>query len=272
MKKIKFCPKSFFIIALLALFFTACNDNDDSNQTARMMVRMTDAPGDYDEVNIDVQDIMIKTSTDTGEEGWESIVSDDFVPGVYNLLDLTGGVSLLLADNVVPAGELGQIRLVLGENNTLVKGDEVIDLSTPSAMQSGLKLMVNQTLQAGATYEFVLDFDVSKSIVTAGTSGSFNLKPVIRVSATATSGAIKGKIDPILEGYQVEASVQVGDLDPIIALVNEETGMFQLNGVPAGTYTVTLTPNVASGKTPIVIENVVVENGEVTDVGSVAFE
>ena len=75
MKKIKFCPKSFFIIALLAIFFTACNDNDDGNQTSRVMVRMVDAPGDFDEVNIDVQDIMIKKSDGTDDsEGWISIV------------------------------------------------------------------------------------------------------------------------------------------------------------------------------------------------------
>lgn len=272
MKKIKFCPQLFFVIVLLASFFTACNnnDNDDSAQTSRMMVRLVDAPGDYDEVNIDVQDVMIKASTDSGEEGWVSIVSDDFIPGTYNLLDLTGGVNLLLADNVVPSGYLGQIRLVLGENNTLVKGDDVINLNTPSAMQSGLKLMVNQTLQAGASYEFILDFDVAKSVVSAGGSGMYNLKPVIHVSATATSGVIKGVVSPVLEGYQVQVSIPVGDTT--ISTFANETGMFQLNGVPAGTYTVTLTPDAASGKTAIMVADVVVENGEITDIGSVSFE
>lgn len=273
MKKIKFCPQFFFVIVLLASFFTACNnnDNDDSSQTSRMTVRMVDAPGDYDEVNIDVQDIMIKSSDDTNDsEGWVSIVDDDFTPGIYNLLDLTGGVNVLLADELVPSGYLGQIRLVLGENNTLLKDGEVIDLDTPSAMQSGLKLMVNQTLQPGATYEFILDFDVAKSIVSAGGSGMYNLKPVIHVSATATSGVIKGVINPVLEGYQVEVSVPVGNT--VITTFAGETGLFQLNGVPAGTYTVTLTPDVASGKTPITITDVVVENGEITDVGSVSFE
>lgn len=270
MKKIKFYVLSFSLIAFVCLSLIGCNDNDDSSQTARVMVRMTDAPGDYDEVNIDVQDIMMKTSIESGDEGWVSIVSDEFTPGVYNLLDLTGGVSLLLADNLVPAGFVGQIRLVLGEDNTLVKGDEVIELNTPSAQQSGLKLMVNQTLLAGATYEFLLDFDVAKSIVEAGNSGIYNLKPVIRVSTTAVSGVIKGMIDPVLEGYQVEVSVPVGDTT--IAAFADESGAFQLNGVPAGTYTLTLTPDVASGKTPIVVENVVVVNGEVTNVGSVAFE
>ncbi|OCB72961.1 Carboxypeptidase regulatory-like domain-containing protein [Flavobacterium glycines] len=270
MKKIKFCPQLFFVILLLATFFTACNDNDDSNQTARMTVRMTDAPGDYDEVNINVQDIMMKTSTDTGEEGWKSVVSDGFVPGEYNLLDLTGGVNLLLADNVVPAGYLGQLRLVLGEGNNFVKDNVVYPLATPSAMQSGLKLMVNQTLQAGATYDFLLDFDVAKSIVSAGSSGVYNLKPVIRVSTMATSGVVKGKISPALTGFQVVATIPVGDTT--VSAYADETGAFQLNGIPAGTYTVTLTPETGSGKAIKTISSVLVVNGEVTDLGNITLD
>lgn len=53
--------------------------------------------------------------------------------------------------------------------------------------------------------------------------------------------------------------------------MNVLTGEFELNGVPAGTYTVTLTPEVASGKTVKTIANVVVVNGQVTNIGSVSF-
>jgi hypothetical protein len=38
---------------------------------------------------------------------------------VYNLLDLTAGVNALLADNLVPSGKLGQIRLLLGDERIL---------------------------------------------------------------------------------------------------------------------------------------------------------
>jgi hypothetical protein len=50
-------------------------------------------------------------------------------------LDLTG-VNVLLADNLVPSGKLGQIRLLLGDKNTVVVGDKTYDLKTPSAQQS----------------------------------------------------------------------------------------------------------------------------------------
>jgi hypothetical protein len=144
-------------------------------------------------------------------------------------------------------------------------------LNTPSAQQSGLKLNVNQTLLAGATYDFMLDFDVSRSVslVEAGSSGVYNLHPVIKVSTSASSGVIKGNIFPVLTGYQVEASVTVGS--EIISAYANDLGVFQLNGVPAGTYSITLTPEVSSGKTPIVINDVKVENGTITDIGSVSF-
>ncbi|WP_413999655.1 DUF4382 domain-containing protein [Flavobacterium sp. W1B] len=269
MKKIKFYVLSFCVMAFMSLLFIGCNSTDDSTQTSRVSIRMTDAPGDYDAVNIDVQDVLIKATTDNDDnKGWVSI--GNVTPMTYNLLDLTGGVNVLLADNLVPSGFLGQVRLVLGENNTVVKDGVTYPLKTPSAQQSGLKLKINQTLLAGATYDFLLDFDVEHSIVVqAGNSGNYNLHPVIRVSTAATSGVIKGAINPVLTGYQVLASVLVGDV--VVSAYADESGVFQLNGIPAGTYIVTLTPDVASGKAIKIIPGIVVVNGTMTDMGAISL-
>ncbi|MEN9909374.1 MAG: hypothetical protein RLZZ540_2523 [Bacteroidota bacterium] len=269
MKKIKFYALSFSLIAFICLSLVGCNSNDDSEQTSRLSVRMTDAPGDYDAVNIDVQDVLIKSGTDNNDdEGWVSV--GNVTPKVYNLLDLTGGVDVLLADEIVPSGFLGQVRLVLGDDNTVVKDGVTYPLKTPSAQQSGLKLKINQTLVGGVAYEFLLDFDVEHSIVVqAGSSGNYNLHPVIRVSTLATSGVIKGRISPVLVGFQVLASVQVGATT--VSAYADELGAFQLNGIPAGTYDVKLTPEVGSGKAEKIITGVVVVNGEIKDVGAISL-
>lgn len=228
---------------------------------------MSDAPGDYDEVNVEVLDVKIKTTSDDTDNGWVSI--GNITPGVYNLLDLTGGVNVLLADNEVPSGYLGQIRLILGEHNTVVKEGTTYPLKTPSAQQSGLKLKINQTLVAGATYDFLLDFDVAHSVVVeAGSSTNYNLHPVIRVSTTATSGAIKGIVTPI--SFQSLVSVQVGDAT--VSAYTNELGAFQLNGIPAGTYTVTITPDVTSGLNPLVLPNIVVVNGQITNTNTLILK
>ncbi|MEW5677408.1 DUF4382 domain-containing protein [Flavobacterium enshiense] len=267
MKNFKKYLLGFLAFASISAVSISCSDNDDTEGTSRVTVRMTDAPGDYDEVNVEVVDVKIKSSADTGESGWVSI--GNINPGVYNLLDLTGGINVLLADNAVPSGFLGQIRLVLGDDNTVVKDGVSYPLNTPSAQQSGLKLQINQTLQAGATYNFLLDFDVAHSVVVeAGGSGNYNLHPVIRVTTEATGGIITGSVTPL--GIQVMASVQVGDT-AVTAFTNE-AGVFQLNGIPSGTYTVTLTPDAASGLTILTVENVVVVNGEVTNMGNLVLQ
>ena len=268
MKKATLNFRIFFLTSLLCLFITSCSSNDDngSAQTSKVTVRMTDAPGDYDEVNVEVLDVKIKSTSETGEEGWVSI--GNITPGIYNLLDLTGGVNVLLADNEVPSGFLGQIRLILGEHNTVKKDGVTYPLKTPSAQQSGLKLKVNQTLTGGATYDFLLDFDVEHSVVVETGSGGFNLHPVIRVSTNATSGIIKGIVTPFT--FQSVVSVQVGDTT--VSAYTNELGLFQLNGIPAGTYTVTIAPDITSEFPPLVVPNVVVVNGQISNMNTLILE
>lgn len=271
MKNIKIYVLSFLVIAFVSLFFAACNDEgSDSSQTSVMKVRLVDAPGDYKEVNIDVRDIMIKANSDSGDQGWVSIGNLPAEGKIYDLLTLTGGVSALLADEVVPSGYLGQIRLLLGDKNTVVLEDGTSHtLNTPSAQQSGLKLNVNQTLESDFTYDFLLDFDVNKSVVKAGTSGIYNLHPVIRVSTAVSSGVIKGTVANMTVAKQVLASVVVGT-ETVSAYANAE-GVFQLNGIPAGTYTLTLTPDPTSGLLVKTVADVVVVNGQITNTGSISL-
>lgn len=260
MNKLKWIGLS--LLFLSTIFSISCNDNDDENRTSTINVRMTDAPGDYDAVNVEVLDVMVKSDSNTDDNGWISIGT--VIPQVYNLLDLTGGVNVLLADGaVIPSGNLGQIRLILGDDNTVEKGGVTYPLKTPSAQQSGLKLLVNTNLQPDFTYDFLLDFDVEKSIVVeAGGSGNFNLSPVIRVSSVANSGSIKGNVTTTPEGVQVLASVLVNG--NVVSAYADATGNFQINGIPAGTYSVTLTPDATSGLSSKIIDNVVVVNGQAT--------
>lgn len=274
MKDIKFYLISCLVTVFICLFFIRCNNDDDSDasqDTSRVAVRMADAPGDYKEVNIDVRDVMIKSNSSVDEQGWVSIGNLPPEGKIYDLLKLTGGVSVLLADEVVPSGHLGQVRLLLGNNNSVVlKDGSLHPLNTPSSQQSGLKLNINQTLTGGATYNFLLDFDVEHSVVIeSGGSGTYNLHPVIRVSTSATSGVIKGTIANITAAKNVLVSVQVGT-ETVSAYVNAEGG-FQLNGIPAGIYTVIVTPDPASGLQIKTLLTIVVVNGEITNMGSISL-
>ena len=262
----------FFLSVLLLTFYNCTNDSNNSvNQTdgtAHISIKLVDGPGNYDQVFVDVQDIMIKMNDNSeGDNGWESVGA---TAGVYDLLTLTGGQSAILVDDYeVLAGELSQIRLILGDNNYVVKDGVEYDLKTPSAQQSGLKLKVNQTVEAGYLYSFVLDFDVAKSIVDAGNSGNIILKPVINASLEAASGIIQGVVSP--SDFPSEVSVMV-DGEAITTFATPENGgAFMLYGVYGGTYDLTVTPEEGSGYATKVI-SVDVINGQIVDVGTIELE
>lgn len=269
--------RKFVGLLLAAVAFTSfysCSDDDDnlSEDTARVTVRMTDAPGDYDAVFVDVADVMIKADGTTGEdEGWTSL--GNVQTGVYDLLELTGGVTQLLAEAEIPAGHYSQIRLVLGNNNSVIYNGESQSLSTPSAQQSGLKLQLNQELEAGEQYEFLLDFDVDQSIVSAGSAGGFNLKPVLRLSATSETGVITGEVHPsAVNGNALQSVIRATNANTSVSAYTDANGAFVLNGVPEGTYRVTVTPAEASGLAVKTINNVEVTTGSTVDLETIYLE
>ena len=235
------------ILLLAILGFQSCNDETEKlEQTSRLQLKLVDAPGDYEEVNVEIIDVLYNSTED--EEGWTSLTPEGFTPIEVDLTELIAGNELLLSDVIIPSGMLAQIRLVLGDNNTLViEGEaEVINLDTPSAQQSGLKLKMNTELIPGYSYTFILDWDVQKSIVKAGNSGKYNLKPVIRVNAEVNSGSIFGNVvaKPILSDGTNDTAPLKGavvrvitlDGDDITGTETDENGDFIIQGLDAGDY------------------------------------
>ena len=263
-------------ICLIAILgFLSCSDDSDKlDNTSRVQLKLVDSPGDYEEVNVEIIDVLYNSNEDEG--GWTSITPDGFTPIIVDLTELIGGNDLLLSDVIIPSGMLQQIRLILGDNNTIViEGEAVpIDLDTPSAQQSGLKLKLNTELEPGYSYTFILDWDVQKSIVKAGNSGKYNLKPVIRVNADVNSGSIKGKV----VGKPIEsdgtngtvplknAVVSVFNLDDVYVTgtSTDVNGNYLIQGLDAGDYKIEIEHN---NYINFESETINVTAGEITDVG-----
>ena len=246
------------------IWFSACNSDNDNGGTAKMQVHLTDSPGDYDEVNVDIKSVQIHKDDDDDESEWMTL--DQINPGVYNLLDFANGKEALLASSTLPAGKVSQIRLILGNNNTLkLKDGTVVNLKTPSGQSSGIKLKINAELESDVTYVVLLDFDAAKSIVPRG-NGQYNLKPVVRTLTQAVAGGIKGKVTPA--SYEPGIYVISAANDTIGGFANDR-GEFLIKGVPAGNYTVKFyTAGDAHNKT---LQNVSVSQSEIKDLGSVVL-
>jgi len=153
-----------------SIVFVACKKD---SHTSTVQVKMTDAPADYQEVNIDLKDVKVNFNGDTA--GWISLQAK---PGVYNLLGLQNGLDTLIGQATVPTATLNEVRLILGDNNTVKVNDQTYPLTIPSGAESGLKIKVNRKLDA--TLEtIVVDFNAGLS-VTQEPDG-YKLRPVITV-------------------------------------------------------------------------------------------
>lgn len=230
-----------FLALLLGIFvFASCQKNTGpgSEDSARLQVRLTDNPNlNLNEVWVDVKEIQIKME-DTG-----MITLAGSRPGMYNLLALTNGRDTMLSDAEIPAGRISQIRLVLGPNNyAITPTGERVELTTPSAQQSGLKVQVNQTVTGGMLYRLILDFDAAKSIVKAGNSGKYILKPVVRIiSFVPSGGKVKGNVLPDSVKTAVYA---IKGLDTVAVTFSDITrrGAYFFNDIAAGNYSFSFVP------------------------------
>lgn len=250
------------VLAVAALAAACGGGGSSASGEGSLRLALTDAPAcGYDQVNVTVVRVDVHRSSEAGENdsGWQSLALDP--PRRVDLLTLTNGVLEELGTTALPAGTYTQLRLVLAANtpanplaNSLVPtGGTDVPLQTPSAQQTGLKIPVNITVEAGQTADFVIDFDACMSVVRAGKSGRYILKPVLSVIPRAGNGGLS------VEGHltslpQAGAAVSL-QRDGLVAraTVTDAQGRFLLSPVPAGTYDLVIA---AEGRATLVMTGV----------------
>ena len=253
MKKIK---SSTWIILIIGLsFLWSCGGGSggsvslpsDSTSTGTLSLSMVDAPGgSYQAVYVTIQEVQVNVGTNLaavdGEENdcncqWRTVTT---LNQTFNLLELVNGIMAPLGLVDLEPGIYNQIRLLLHDQpddslNILDEphpypqyliddAGEAHEMKVPSGYQTGIKLVHPFEIMSGATTELILDFDVARSVVKAGNSGKYNLKPTIKIIGTKNRTVISGVVSsdddtPVpLEGAQVSAWYQDSEDNWILAM------------------------------------------------------
>lgn len=255
---------SIFIALCAALLLTACGGGGSSGGSAQMGslgVSLTDSPAcGFDAVNITVSDVRVHQSATASSTsaGWSTITLNP--PRKINLLDLTNGVLDTLGETPLPAGHYTQLRLVLDRNtgshvaNSVVLSGTTVEtpLTTPSAAQSGIKLINQFDVAPGQRTDLLLDFDACKSVVTKGKGTSsvvgYSLMPVVKLIPFVLNG-INGYVDTSLltdgssdknANHVMLMAEQNGEVIRSTA-PDPKTGQFVLAHLDMGTYDVVVT-------------------------------
>lgn len=273
----------FLVVALI--FLSGCvgdlvtpgteNDSTSPTQTdgvtagkGTLKIYLTDAPGDYKEVNIIISKIEghIAVDSEEGEEGsW--IILKEWDKGLLVDLIKLEDASILLASLELEPNKYTQLRLFLkvGEEEdawVITEGSEGPEgptstepLEIPSVYQTGIKLNHPFEIIAGMVTKLTIDFDAKKSVIKTG-NGKYKLEPVISMVVETYSeeevlpegsGSVSGTV--FYDGGDLGfigiggASVNLSGGEYIFnntTSTSEEPGSegtFSLDNVLAGSYT-----------------------------------
>lgn len=251
----------------IVLVFTAvgliagCSQTEDTNFETEpgngyVVIKLTDAPfpaGLVAEANVTID--WVQLIEYDGEAGEQEIHESDSAyvmfalenTVTFNLLHLNNGITAVLGEQEVPAGNYDEIRLHIVDASIVLTDGTEYDLKIPSGNTSGLKIKMDPylNLEDGGYAEVLLDFDVSRSFVVRGNIdkgkvNGFIFKPVVRAVANVqtTAGEVNGIVSDTTGALLDDAllTLMAGE-DTIASAITDTTGFYAMIGIAPGDYT-----------------------------------
>jgi hypothetical protein len=196
---------------------------------------------------------------------WDTL---DIRAGVYNLLDLSNGTDTILANGLTLSGRINKIKLVLGDNNSVV----IDSVSYPLSLWGNSHTVTIQVKGADIDeltpdeLQLWLDFDAGGSIVKVN-NNRFILKPKIKVFVPDRTASISGKVIP-KEAKAVVAAIANGDT--LVAIPYHHNGWFKIRGLRGTTADIFINAT-EGGYRDTTITGVTLDVGETTDIGTITL-
>ena len=289
MKTLKISLVAASLLVAFLLIFSACKKTGiDAGAVGKVSVYLTDGPGEFDSVFIDIQKVEVKIDTNSIYKDDDDRCDDDddrdddqrrkdeygewvninFTPAIIDVLSLRNGVETKLGEANILTGTVRKIRITLGTQNRVVKNGVSNPLELKNDNKNFLYVKLydkhRQRMSDSTSVSVWVDFDVANSIYEK--NGKFYLKPVLRPFNNKNFGVVEGEVLPLAAKAVVRITNGAGFNG--VSLPDRE-GEFKLRGLESGTYTVTV-----EGISPYVdkvISNIVVTKGKETDLGVITL-
>ncbi|MDQ2075745.1 DUF4382 domain-containing protein [Marinimicrobium sp. ABcell2] len=238
--------------------------SESEASSGTMSMDITDAPVDSaNKVVVQFDGVVVGSSSDSGRK----IIEFD-EPVSLDLLTLQGQNSAsLFTHETLAAGVYEYIQLMItaeanGELTSYIEYEDgtQAELFIPSGGASGLKLHGPFHVEAGESHEFVVDFDLRKSVHYHHSMHSAILRPALRIVDKASATHIRGEVEEsritgahcsthaavyVFEGSDAQPDELGSDNEPLTSALVQATANggfeYEVGFLAPGDYTLALT-------------------------------
>ena len=248
------------LVVCVGFTIQSCKKDNKVSQ-GQMEVRMTDSPGDFVALNVEI----IKVEAYLENSGWLTINEST---QEINILDLTNGSEVTIASaTTVQPGTYTKLRLTFsGENSLSFNGSNglnTVSLSFSSNYSHQVEVPIHCQVSSGVTSSVLLDFNVGSSI--NQTNGGYELNPVLTEISDPSTG-VQGHISGA-----TKAAISLSNASNHASTYTNANGYFLIKGVPDGTYLLKIEARAlgeveASQKS---IQNITVSKGQIKNLVSI---
>ena len=155
------------IIALSIVSLYSCSKEYETKtfpDSALVTIKLQGLSSSLSNANIDISDIQFQMKADPSEEdAWKSLQTVNM--GVHDLVQVTGSQVVTLVDfDEIELGRIFGLKLILGDNNSVVKNGVSYDLIMNTDAQNEVINIVDKDIVANMLYEFIVEFDIEASV------------------------------------------------------------------------------------------------------------
>lgn len=232
---------SFYLVLVISLAALASCNDPDSSPRALLNVILVDSPAKWDSVFVEFEGVEISMLVQ-GRETTPETFFFEYKNGdkKIKVSELVGGNALLLGRNELPLGQVIEVTVKLGTENSMFYDQDEYALPLIDPLSTDIVLPLSQSLviEKGISYDLVLDIDLEKSIEQKSSEPlSYQLNPTFSLIKGVGKGDLKGflsnqKLYPV--------ALLFNDIDTLSTHLNS-AGTYYFRA-PAGEYTLRLDP------------------------------
>jgi len=225
---------TFTIILFIPLTFLASCFGDDERENGLVNIFLVDAPGDFDEVFLEV--LGVEVVPGDGEP-----LFFDYIPAnkMVNVANLVGEAALLVGRGRMPIGVMTQMTLVLGDELYVQNAERRINMEYESPESRRIVFNTAYDILGGVSYDLYIDIDLARSVNRIG-QDVYVFSPVARNFSNFGKGILTGTVNPPAARPYIYA---ISETDTLTTLTNAE-GRYFFRGLNSGDYRIRIQPRV----------------------------